>query len=280
MGTIVAIDPSPSESGPTMRTPQPARIKPPTSKNLDDFSTEIQHAGNRRTLLARVEELRAQLRNVLREEDFEIVEVTGRAAKRNLAQRFSEAIAQKIADELRRDFDGIWPDESGAGHESLSRGAGGLKKLDVNYSTQQGGLGLAVSVKTINFADEGSRRFTKNVKRVDGELRAEAQDCHEYHPYAVIAVYLFMPSEASLDGRKKSSVRHAGEVLAERAGRKRHDDPNHQVELAFIGLYQDDGVVRFFRPQDIPERGEPHESLTFSQTLEQVRLAYRDRRRK
>jgi hypothetical protein len=263
-----------------MRKPQQPRKKPPTSQHLDDFSTELRYAGDRRALLARVEELRAQLQNVLRDEDFEIVEVTGRAAKRNLAQRFSEAIAQKIADDLRRDFDGIWPDETGAGHESLSRGAGGLKKLDVNYSTQQGGLGLAVSVKTINFADEGSRRFTKNVKRVDGELRAEAQDCHQYHPYAVIVVYLFMPVEASVDGKKKSSVRHAGEVLAERAGRKRHDDPNQQVELAFIGLYQDDGVVRFYRPQDIPERGEPNEPLKFTTTLEHVRSAYRERRRR
>lgn len=256
------------------------RTKPPTSKSLNDFSSELRHGGDRKAIQERVKRLRSELAKTLSETDFEIVEVTGRAAKRNLAQRFSASIAQKIADSLRPDFPGIWPDETGAGHESLSRGARGLKKLDVNFSTQQGGLGLAVSVKTINFPDEGSKRFTKNVKRVDGELRAEAQDCHEYHPYAVIAVYLFMPEEAARDGTTRSSVRHAGEVLAERAGRKKPDDPHHLVELAFIGIYDDAGAVRFHRPSEIPEQGEPAESLTFNQTLEEVKATYRARRRK
>ena len=51
-------------------------------------------------------------------------------------------------------------------------GAGGLKKLDVNHSTPEIGLGLGVSIKTINFLDIKTRRYTKNIKRVDGELRA------------------------------------------------------------------------------------------------------------
>src|SRR5262249_39222508 len=118
----------------------------------------------------------------------------GRARKKNFAQRLSNALAQKFADALRPRFPGIYPDEEGRDHERRQRGAEGLKKLDVVYATPQAGLQLSISIKTINFKDEKTKRYTKNIKRADGELRAEASDCHKYNPYALLVGVVFFQS--------------------------------------------------------------------------------------
>lgn len=64
------------------------RKTPPTSKQLDDFSAELEHAGDRRQLLNRVKSLKARLSKILTADELELVEFSGRAAKKNLAQRF------------------------------------------------------------------------------------------------------------------------------------------------------------------------------------------------
>src|SRR5579871_4525203 len=110
-----------------------------------------------------------------------------REEKKNYAERLSRLLATKIASILRDDFPGITPHEDGTRQDSKARTAKGYKKLDINYSTPQLGLGLGVSVKTINFRDPENPRYTKNYTRVDNELRAEASDYHERQPYAVMA---------------------------------------------------------------------------------------------
>lgn len=259
-----------------MAKPKSTR-RPPTSSSLDSFLTELGHAGNRPDLVARIERLRRKLKaGSLTDDEWELIEI-GRAAKKNFAQRLSTSIAQKTADALRPTFKGILPDEHGHKHESRAAGARGMKKLDVNYSTTAAGLGLAISIKTINFFDEATGRYTKNVKRVDGELRAEAQDCHERQPYAVLAVYLFMPEDASRDGTGASSLKHAAETLALRAGRERHTDDHSLFEQAFLGVYFPDGTVKFFRamkPGDFSETGLPEQSRTFTETLAEVGKVY------
>lgn len=171
--------------------------------------------------------------------DRKLIEL-GRGEKKNFAQRLSTAIAQKVAEALRKDFPGIQPSSDGAGHESLSKTAGGLKKIDVNYSSSRSGLELAISIKTVNFKDEKTNRYTKNTKRMDGELRAEAEDVHKRQPYAVVVAYLFLPIEAATDG-KVSSAKHNAETLVLRAGRTDTKNEHSLVELAFMGLYTDEG---------------------------------------
>jgi hypothetical protein len=122
--------------------------------------------------------------------------------KKNYAEAFSRALAQRFADALRGSFDGILPDVKGVGQESRARTGKGLKKLDVNYSTVELGLGLGVSIKTINFRDLKTGRYTKNYTRVDNELRAEAADYHERQPYSVLCAVVFLPSDACEDGSK------------------------------------------------------------------------------
>src|SRR5262249_49849542 len=78
------------------------------------------------------------------------------------ATALSNAIAVLIADHLRNDFPGILPTSDGHGAESRARTRRGFKKLDVNYSTPELGLALGVSIKTINYRDPGTKRYTKN----------------------------------------------------------------------------------------------------------------------
>jgi hypothetical protein len=49
------------------------------------------------------------------------------------------------------------------------------------------------------------------------------------------------------------------------------------IELAFIGLYSDDGKVSFFRPDVVPPSGVPRERMAFSQTLELVKKLHAKR---
>jgi hypothetical protein len=99
-----------------------------------------------------------------------------RGRKKNFAEALSRALALRIANALRPRFQGILPDAQERGQESRARSAKGFKKLDVNYSTLELGLALGVSIKTINFKDPRTNRYTKNYTRVDAELRAEASD--------------------------------------------------------------------------------------------------------
>lgn len=247
-----------------------------SAPDLNDFGPELRAAGDRPNLVARIEKLRAALEGFAHE-DRKLIEI-GRAAKKNYAQALSEAIALKTANALRSDFPEIFPTADGKGHESRTAGAGGLKKIDVNYSTREHGLGLAISIKTINFKDDGTGRYTKNAKRVDGELRAEAQDVHERQRYAVLVAYLFLPHDAATDGQHSfSSLRHIAEILSHRSGRVRTTEDDSKIELAFIGLYRDSGEIAFFEPERVPPTGIPEHVLTFAQTLDRVRQAYLDR---
>ena len=113
--------------------------------------------------------------------------------KKNYAERLSRALATCLANALRPHLPGITPNPTGERQEAPARTSKGFKKLDVNYSTPELGLGLGVSIKTLNFPDAGSGRFTKNYSRIDNELRAEATDYHQRQPYSVLVGVLFLP---------------------------------------------------------------------------------------
>src|SRR5262249_24517572 len=145
----------------------------------------------------------------------------------------------------------------GSGQESKARTGKGLKKLDVNYSTVELGLGLGLSIKTINFRDATTERYTKNYTRVDNELRAEAADYHERQPYAVLCAIIFLPADACDDGGKApSSFGQAVQIFRFRAGREKAVDDSTLFERILIGLYdtreKEFGRVAFFDVMDAP----------------------------
>jgi hypothetical protein len=249
-----------------------------TSSGVDNLRAELVYAGDRGDLLRRISRLEAKLLELeLDDLDRRLIEL-GRGEKKNFAQRFSTGIALKIANALRPHFTGIQPTPDGKGHESLSKSASGLKKIDVNYSTQRSGLELAISIKTMNFKDEVTGRYTKNTRRIDGELRAEAADVHHRQPYAVVAGYLFLPLEAASDG-DVSSLKHNAQVLAQRSGRVDVRNDISHIECAYIVLYTDSGEMCVVRPDSVPDHGIPKDQLTLSSSLSEIRSAHAVRNR-
>jgi hypothetical protein len=213
--------------------------------------------------------------------------VLKQADKKNYAENLSRALAVKVANLLRENFPGILPDESGKRQESRARTAKGFKKLDVNYSTPELGLGLGVSIKTINFRDPKTRRYTKNYTRVDNELRAEAHDYHERQPFSVLIAFIFMPVDSCDDGAKNnpSSFGNAVYQFRGRSGRQRPTDPPGLFEGVFVGLYEAEGAtpgnVMFFDVMtNPPKQGRPKQNLLgFDQVARAITVIY-DRRNK
>ncbi len=200
------------------------------------------------------------------------------AEKKNYAERLSRAIARMLADALRPRFKGISPDELGKRQESISFGGKGPIKIDVNFSTPELGLALGVSVKTLNFRDPGSGRYTKNYTRIDKELRAEAKDVHQRQPYAVLVGAVFLPADCCDDAKKGGSSFYAAvRCFRHRAGRKTPSNEQELFERVFVALYEHGGPsrseVQFFDvTQTPPMVGRPDSELVIDidQFIEQT----------
>jgi Arc/MetJ family transcription regulator len=221
--------------------------------------------------------------------------------KKNYAERLSNKLAVLIANKLRgtNQFAGVLPTPDGRGRESVaSSGAHKkAKKTDVNYSTLRSGLELLVSIKTLNFPDQHQKtvdgkkvavysRYTRNMVRNDHELRAEAMDHHERHPFAVLAALFFLPIEACDDAdTDKSSFAHAVKTFRHRVGREKPTEPPQFFERFYIGLYEwsgeNRGTVAFFDVLDAPpKRGRPRNVHTLDEVVADVVRFYGLRNRR
>lgn len=205
--------------------------------------------------------------------------------KKNYAERLSRAIAWTIADALRPRFPGISPDESGKRHEAISFGGKGPIKIDVNFSTPELGLALGVSVKTLNFPDPTSGRYTKNYTRIDKELRAEAKDVHQRQPYAVLVGVVFLPIECCDDAKKAgSSFAAAVRCYLHRGGRLTPKEEEELFERMYVAIYYHQGPERgqvgFFNVMQTPQmigRPDPAMLIGFEQFVEDVVSAFYER---
>jgi len=194
---------------------------------------------------------------------------SSQTAKKNYAERLSRHASTMFANRLRDAFPTILPTETGQFQESRARTAKGVKKLDVNYSTTELGLGLGVSIKTLNFRDPTTNRYTKNYTRIDNELRAEAMDYHTRQPFAVMVAVVFLPADAYSDGSEKgtaSSFGAAVQCFRFRSGRRLPTDDHELFERVYIGLYEYEGeqrgLVEFFDVETAPtKRGRPNVGL-------------------
>ncbi|MBF0392982.1 MAG: hypothetical protein HQL38_09895 [Alphaproteobacteria bacterium] len=209
-----------------------------------------------------------------------------RGGKKNYAELLSRALAMRLSSALRPHFRGVLPNEDGSGQESRVRSAKGFKRLDVNYSTPELGLGLGVSIKTINFPDARSGRYTKNYTRVDAELRAEASDYHERQPYAVMVAIVFLPIDSCDDGGRgaPSSFGQAVQVFRFRANRRRPSDQSMLFEKVYIGLYATEpaerfGDVGFFDVTTAPPRNGRPALLGFEHMVRGIVEVYDERNR-
>ena len=124
-----------------------------------------------------------------------------RAHKQNYSQHVSEKTAVAIAEELRqRGLVGARPALPGdldlSGAERRMAGGIGAKKVDVTWATEESGLLLAISVKSINFRDRRSRNFQKNLTNRRGDMLFESVTLHRRFPYAVLGGFLFLDKDA------------------------------------------------------------------------------------
>lgn len=127
-------------------------------------------------------------------------------------KRYSELVSQKvaiaIADELRkRGLQEARPagegELGGSGAERRMAGGLGAKKVDVTWATEESGLLLGISVKTINFRDKKTQNFQKNLVNRRGDMLMEAVTLHRRFPYAVLAGFFFLDKGAKTDGTTK-----------------------------------------------------------------------------
>jgi hypothetical protein len=212
--------------------------------------------------------------------------VVNRDQKKNYAQEFSNRLAVKFAEALRPRYPNILPSAVGPKNEPQMLGAKGYKKTDVNYSRASEGLGFLISIKTLNFPDGKNGRYTKNMVRIDHELRAEAMDMHERFPFACIFGCIFLPIDACDHGsyREPSSFGHAVRTFRRRIGRKEPWDPIHLFEAIFLGLYEhtgeDRGSVIYFDVADTPKwagRPSSDRAKRFIDMLDRMVEIYRSR---
>ncbi len=120
--------------------------------------------------------------------------------KKNYSEKLSNTIALAVAARLRELGVPECQPESSTGRERQFAGGIGPKKVDVSYATEEDGLVLAVSIKTISFADRKTSNYQKNLTNRRGDLLAEATTLHQRFPYAVLGGLFFFDEGAAKDG--------------------------------------------------------------------------------
>jgi hypothetical protein len=139
-----------------------------------------------------------------------------REVKKAYSESMSGCLALAFADELRqRGMKEARPSGPGdvgtSGAERRLAGGIGAKKVDVTWTTEESGLLLAISIKTINFRDGRSKNFQKNLTNRRGDMLGEALTLHRRFPYAVVAGFMFLDKDARSDQtrRRRSTFENA-----------------------------------------------------------------------
>lgn len=202
-----------------------------------------------------------------------------RVIKKNYAERLSNEVARYLAAGLRElGLQDCQPDESG-GRERQFAGGIGAKKMDVSFATEEDGLVLAVSVKSICFRDKKTQNFQKNLTNRRGDLLSEATTLHQRFPYAVVGGLFLFDRGAAEDGTpsRVSTFVTAHEYFRTFDGRSTQANAVQKFEGLWIALYQSQEPfeVRVYSAGK-PDTSEPLESL-FSRLLERVAECNPDR---
>lgn len=200
------------------------------------------------------------------------------SVKKNYSEKVSNIAAQAFAEELRhRGMSGARPAPPGvvglSGAERRLAGGLGPKKVDVSWATEQSGLLLAVSVKTINLRDRRSGNFQKNLTNRRGDMLFESITLHRRFPYSVLAGFLFLDQDAAKDntGRRRTTFDNAHARLELFTGR---DDPagrDEQYEHLFIVLLDANPFSPSFKTFAVGDGAHPIPlALAFDSLIEMV----------
>jgi hypothetical protein len=163
--------------------------------------------------------------------------------KKLYSEKMSEALSVSFADELRhRGMTSTRPAGPGEVGRSGARRriAGGFfaKRIDVTWTTEESGLLLGISLKTINFRDRRTKKFQKNLTNRRGDLAVEAATLHRRFPYAVLAGFVVMDKGAREDGtnRRNSTFENAFPKFRIFTGRSDPAAREEQFERLYIML--------------------------------------------
>ena len=126
----------------------------------------------------------------------------------------------------------------GSGAERRLAGGIGAKKVDVTWATEESGLLLGISVKTISFRDRATRNFQKNLTNRRGDMLIEAVTLHRRFPYAVLMGLLFLDKDARTDGtsKRRSTFDNAFPRLRLFTGRSDPAGRDEQFERLYLLL--------------------------------------------
>jgi hypothetical protein len=163
------------------------------------------------------------------------------AEKKRYSERVSEVVAQAIGQELRerglKEARPALPGHlGGSGAERRMAGGLGAKKVDVTWATEEAGLLLAISIKSINFRDSRTGNFQKNLVNRRGDMLMEAVTLHRRFPYAVLAAFFFIDVGARSDGtaRRRDTFTNAHARLKLFTGRNDPAGRDEQFERFYL----------------------------------------------
>jgi hypothetical protein len=171
--------------------------------------------------------------------------------KKRYSEEMSEVVAAAFAQALRnRNLRETLPSATvlpakGGGRALQKRGSerrmsGGLgaMNVDVTWSTEESGLILSISVKTINFADLKTGNYQKNLANRRGDMLFESTTLHRRFPYAVLAGFIFLAKGAATDqtGRRRSTFLNAHARLRMFTGRSDPAGRPEQYERLYLVL--------------------------------------------
>jgi len=165
------------------------------------------------------------------------------AAKKRYSEQMSEFLAQALAEELRhrglREARPAPPGEVGmSGAERRLAGGIGAKKVDVTWTTEESGLMLALSVKSINFRDGRTGNYQKNLTNRRGDMLMEAVSLHRRFPYAVLCGMFFLDYGAAEDdtSTRRDTFTNAHQRLSLFTGRTDPAGREEQFERLYLLL--------------------------------------------
>ncbi len=194
--------------------------------------------------------------------------------KKAYSEKISNVVALAIAEQLRErglsDARPAPPSESDkSGAERRMAGGIGAKKVDVTWATEEAGLLLGVSIKTINFRDNRTRNFQKNLTNRRGDMLFEAVTLHRRFPYAVLGGLFFLDHGAASDGteRRRSTFLNAHTRLQLFTGR---DDPggrDEQYERLYIVLLDASSKHANFGTYLV---GEPEKEVAMNDAIDEL----------
>lgn len=221
--------------------------------------------------MARIDDLVAQAIKALPEKP---PETSSSEQKKRFSEQVSAAFALAFAEELRlRGLRGTRPSPPGevgkSGAERRMSGGIGAKKVDVSWATEESGLLLAISIKSINWRDRRTRNFQKNLINRRGDMLIEAVTLHRRFPYAVLAGFFILDREAAEDqtARRMSTFHNAHNRLRLFTHREDPAGRDEQYERLYLCLLD---ANRFQPTFEVYAVGDPATPIPLEQVFDEL----------